>query len=69
MDQSNLLSLWAEFLQRPVIEVRTAPAEELKTLREEVARLQIENARLTRLYGDELTINMRLQDRLKEYGL
>ena len=67
MQKEYYLEYLTDFLRNPRLEVYTAPADELVRLRDEVARLQLENARISRLYADEVVINLRLQDRLAEF--
>lgn len=69
MAESALLSLLAEFLRHPVIEVRTAPADEVTRLRATLDAVQDENSRLSSLYSQELQISLRYEDYLRSIGV
>lgn len=69
MAESALLSLLADFLRRPVVYVRTAPADELVRLRATLDAVQDENARLSVLYSYETQICLRYEDYLRSIGV
>ena len=69
MAESPLLSLFADFLKHPSIEVRTAPAEELTRLRASLDALRDENSRLSLLYNQEVQICLRYEDYLRSIGV
>lgn len=69
MAESALLSLLADFLRKPVVEVRTAPADELVRLRATLDAVQDENARLSTLYSQETQICLRYEDYLRSIGV
>ena len=69
MAESALLSLLAEFLRHPVVEVRTAPADEVTRLRATLDAVQDENSRLSFLYNKEVQICLRYEDYLKSIGV
>lgn len=63
---SNSLCHW---LEDPCITVRMAQDEELVELRLEVERQRQELLRLRNMYAQECSINMRLQDILRQHGI
>lgn len=69
MVESALLSLLADFLRKPVVEVRTAPADELVRLRATLDAVQDDNARLSTLYSQEIHICLRYEDYLRSIGV
>lgn len=69
MAESVLLSLLADFLRKPVVEVRTAPSDELARLRATLDAVQDENARLSALYSQEIQICLRYEDYLRSIGV
>lgn len=69
MPESALLSLLADFLRHPVVEVRTAPADEITRLRATLDAVQDENARLSLQYNKEVQICLRYEDYLKSIGV
>lgn len=69
MAESALLSLLADFLRHPVVEVRTAPADEVTRLRASLDAVQDENNRLSALYSQELQICLRYEDFLRSIGV
>lgn len=69
MAESALLSLLADFLRHPVVEVRTAPADEVTRLRVTLDAVQDENNRLSALYSQELQICLRYEDYLRSIGV
>ena len=69
MAESVLLSLLAEFLRHPVVEVRTAPSDEITRLRATLDALQDENTRLAFQYNKEFQICLRYEDYLKSIGV
>lgn len=69
MAESALLSLLAEFLRHPVVEVRTASSDEISRLRATLDAVQDENARLSLLYSNEVQICLRYEDYLKSIGV
>jgi hypothetical protein len=69
MVESALLSLLADFLRHPVIEVRTAPSDEIVRLRATLDAVQDENSRLSFLYNQEVQICLRYEDYLKSIGV
>lgn len=69
MAESALLSLLADFLRHPVVEVRTAPADEVTRLRATVDALQDTNARVTTLYNQEVKVCLRYEDYLRSIGV
>ena len=69
MGESALLSLLADFLRHPVVEVRTAPADEITRLRAILDAVQDENSRLSFLYNQEVQICLRYEDYLKSIGV
>lgn len=69
MAVSALLSLLADFLRHPVVEVRTAPADEVIRLRATVDALQDTNARVTSLYNQEVQVCLRYEDYLRSIGV
>ena len=64
MAESALLSLFAEFLPHPVVEVRTAPSDEITRLRATLDAVQDENTRLSFQYSKEVQICLRYEDYL-----
>lgn len=69
MAESALLSLLAEFLRHPVVEVRTASSDEITRLRATLDAVQDENARLALQYSNEVQICLRYEDYLKSIGV
>lgn len=69
MAESALLSLLADFLRKPVVEVRTAPADELVRLRATLDAVLDENARLSTLYSQETQICLRYEVYLRSIGV
>lgn len=69
MAESALLSLLADFLRHPVVEVRTAQADEVTRLRATLDAVQDENSRLSTLYNQELQICLRYEDYLRSIGV
>jgi len=69
MAESALLSLLAEFLRHPVVEVRTAPSDEITRLRSTLDAVQDENTRLSFQYNYEVQICLRYEDYLKSIGV
>ena len=69
MAESALLSLLAEFLRHPVVEVRTAPSDEITRLRATLDAVQDENTRLAFQYNCEVQICLRYEDYLKSIGV
>ena len=69
MVESVLLSLLADFLRHPVVEVRTAPSDEITRLRATLDAVQDENSRLAFLYNQEVQICLRYEDYLKSIGV
>lgn len=69
MAESALLSLLAEFLRHPVVEVRTAPSDEISRLRATLDAVQDENTRLSFQYNKEVLICLRYEDYLKSIGV
>lgn len=69
MAESALLSLLADFLRHPVVEVRTAPSDEITRLRATLDAVQDENAKLAFLYNKEVQICLRYEDYLKSIGV
>lgn len=69
MAESALLSLLADFLRHPVVEVRTAPSDEITRLRATLDAVQDENSRLAFLYNQEVQICLRYEDYLKSIGV
>ena len=69
MAESVLLSLLAEFLRHPVVEVRTAPSDEITRLRATLDAVQDENTRLAFQYNKEFQICLRYEDYLKSIGV
>lgn len=69
MAESALLSLLADFLRHPVVEVRMAPADEVTRLRATLNAVQDENNRLSALYSQELQICLRYEDFLRSIGV
>lgn len=69
MAESALLSLLADFLRHPVVEVRSAPADEVTRLRVTVDALQDTNARVTTLYNQEVQVCLRYEDYLRSIGV
>lgn len=69
MAESALLCLLAEFLRHPVVEVRTAPSDEIIRLRATLDAVQDENARLSFQYNKEVQICLRYEDYLKSIGV
>lgn len=69
MAESALLSLLAEFLRHPVVEVRTAPSDEITRLRATLDAVQDENTRLAFQYNMEVQICLRYEDYLKSIGV
>lgn len=69
MAESALLSLLSEFLQHPVVEVRTAPSDEITRLRATLDAVQDENTRLAFQYNKEVQICLRYEDYLKSIGV
>lgn len=69
MAESALLSLLADFLLHPVVEVRTAPADEVTRLRATLDAVQDDNARLSALYCQETQICLRYDDYLRSIGV
>lgn len=69
MAESALLSLLADFLRHPVVEVRTAPADEITRLRATLDAVQDENARLSFQYNKEVQICLLYEDYLKSIGV
>lgn len=69
MAESALLSLLAEFLRHPVVEVRTAPSVEITRLRATLDAVQDENTRLSFQYNKEVQICLRYEDYLKSIGV
>lgn len=69
MAESALLRLLAEFLRHPVVEVRTAPSDEITRLRATLDAVQDENSRLSFLYNKEVQICLRYEDYLKSIGV
>ena len=68
-DGLNVSALIADFLRHPVIEVRSAPADELTRLRATLDAVQDENARLSTLYSKEVQLCLRYEDYLKSIGV
>lgn len=68
-DALNALASLADFLRHPVVEVRTAPADELTRLRVTLDAVQDENARLSTLYSKEVQLCLRYEDYLKSIGV
>lgn len=69
MAESALLSLLADFLRHPVVEVRTAPSDEITRLRATLDAVHDENSRLAFLYNQEVQICLRYEDYLKSIGV
>lgn len=69
MAESALLSLLAEFLRHPVVEVRTASSDEITRLRATLDAVQDENSRLALQYSNEVQICLRYEDYLKSIGV
>lgn len=69
MAVSALLRLLAEFLRHPVVEVRTAPSDEITRLRASLDAVQDENTRLSFQYNMEVQICLRYEDYLKSIGV
>lgn len=69
MAESALLSLLAEFLRHPVVEVRTASSAEITRLRATLDAVQDENTRLALQYNKEVQICLRYEDYLKSIGV
>ena len=69
MAESALLSLLADFLRHPVVEVRTAPSDEIVRLRATLDAVQDENSLLSSLYSQELQICLRYEDYLRSIGV
>jgi hypothetical protein len=69
MAESVLLSLLAEFLRHPVVEVRTASSDEITRLRATLDAVQDENSRLALQYSNEVQICLRYEDYLKSIGV
>lgn len=63
------LECLSEFLQHPVIEVRSAPADVISTLEKRVQQLEAENGRVLSLYQKEVQICLRYEDYLKSIGV
>lgn len=68
-DALTVSALIADFLRHPVVEVRTAPADELTRLRATLDAVQDENARLSTLYSKEVQLCLRYEDYLKSIGV
>lgn len=69
MAESALLSLLADFLRHPVVEVRTASSDEITRLRATLDAVLDENARLVLQYNNEVQICLRYEDYLKSIGV
>ena len=69
MAESALLSLLSDFLRHPVVEVRTAPSDEIVRLRATLDAVQDENSRLSALYSQETQICLRYEDYLRSIGV
>lgn len=69
MAESALLSLLADFLRHPVVEVRTASSDEITRLRATLDAVQDENSRLALQYSNEVQICLRYEDYLKSIGV
>lgn len=69
MAESALLSLLTDFLRHPVVEVRTAPADEVTRLRATVDALQDTNERVTTLYNYQVQVCLRYEDYLRSIGV
>lgn len=69
MAESALLSLLADFLRHPVVEVRTASSDEIIRLRATLDAVLDENARLALQYSNEVQICLRYEDYLKSIGV
>lgn len=68
-DALTVSALIADFLRHPVVEVRTAPSDEITRLRASLDAVQDENARLAFLYDREVQICLRYEDYLKSIGV
>ena len=68
-DVSTALASLSDFLRHPVIELRTAPSDEISRLRATLDSFQVENARLSFLYDKEVEICLRYEDYLKSIGV
>lgn len=69
MAESALLSLLAEFLWHPVVEVRTAPSDKITRLRATLDAVQDEITRFAFQYNKEVQICLRYEDYLKSIGV
>lgn len=69
MAESALLSLLADFLRHPVVEVRTASSDEITRLRATLDAVPDEDARLALQYINEVQICLRYEDYLKSIGV
>ena len=69
MAESNVFGLLADFLKRPVVEVRVAPAEQLERLQHTLDAVQDENTRLSNLYNQEVQRCLRYEDYLRSVGV
>lgn len=68
-DVLTVLASLNEFLRRPVIEVRSAPADVISALEKRVKQLEGENGRVLALYQKEVQICLRYEDYLKSIGV
>ena len=68
-DALTALECLSDFLRHPVIEVRTAPADELTRLRATLDAVRDENSRLSTLYSKEVQLCLRYEDYLKSIGV
>ena len=69
MDVLKLSTSLIDFLRHPVVEVRLAPADEIKQLQAALENLRAENARLSLRYSQEVQICLRYEDYLKSVGV
>ena len=69
MAESALLSLLADFLRHPVVEVRTASSDEITRLRATLDEVRDENARIALQYNYEVQLCLRYEDYLKSIGV
>ena len=66
---SKLWNALTEWFQHPVIEVRVSKAGDVQALVDENAKLELECNKLRLLYTNECTVNLRLEDILREHGI
>ena len=71
MEKSNpsLFCDLQRFLRNPVVTVRVVDANEVADLQRRLERAELEAARAVALYGQELSLNNRLVEILRDNGI